>query len=110
MTAAPLNTTHLERDAEALLVKRVRLLGGKAVKLAPTEAGLPDRLIMLPGGGLYLVEVKSNTGKLSPIQELWHAGAAKLGIQVYVVAGRDGVLKWLADRTEGYYIRSGGQP
>lgn len=106
--SAPLDTVHLESQVQALLVKRVRLLGGKAVKLAPTEAGVPDMLVMLPGGSIHLVEVKADAGELSPIQVAWHARVAQIGVHVEVLRGRAGVLKWLADHTERRYRRATG--
>lgn len=84
-----------ESGVERFLHTRVRLLGGHTIKIAPTEAGNPDRLVMLPGGHLHLVEVKSEQGKLSPKQEHWHSRAASLGVPVYVVYGRAGVLDYL---------------
>lgn len=35
-----------ERDVEALLRRQVTDAGGLCVKLAPTEAGVPDRLVV----------------------------------------------------------------
>jgi hypothetical protein len=39
-----------EAVLEELFQKRVRLMGGWSVKLAPMEAGIPDRLVIFPVG------------------------------------------------------------
>ena len=81
---------------EAFLVQRVRLLGGHSIKLAPMEAGIPDRLVLLPGGRMFLVEVKAEGEKPSAIQKHWHSKLLEgQQITVHVVTGVDGVLNWL---------------
>lgn len=85
----------LERDLEAFFYKKVRGVGGMVLKLAPTTAGAPDRLALLPGSGLFLVELKTSRGDLRPIQRLWHSRAGALGTRVYVLRGRGEVLDWL---------------
>lgn len=85
-----------EAALEAFFRHRVRLVGGHTIKLAPTERGVPDRLVMMPGGRLYLVELKTPDGALSPIQKLWHERMrTRFGIRVHVLHGRAGVLAWL---------------
>ena len=77
-----------------------RDLSGAAIKLAPTVAGVPDRLVILPGGRILLVELKTAKGKLSEIQTRWHAAAAVLGVVVDVVVGLDGVDAWIDLHTD----------
>lgn len=95
--ARPLPQREIGRDGvEAFLVKRVQLLGGQSIKLAPMQAGIPDRLVMLPGGKIFLVEVKAVGGTLEPIQRHWHQKIARdQGITVHVVEGEEGVRRWL---------------
>lgn len=94
--AAPLNHTHLEANLEAYFRKKVRLLGGYTEKIVGvTGKGCPDRLVLLPGGRVYLVELKADTGSVEPLQKVWHARASALGTKVFVVYGRDGVDRWL---------------
>lgn len=86
----------LEASLEAHFNRQVRLaLGGRAVKLAPTEKGVPDRLVLLPGGRVYLVELKTDTGRTSAAQDLWHERAAQLGTRVQLLVGRAGIDKWV---------------
>ena len=84
----------LERKAEELLVRRVTAAGGLCPKLAPTEAGIPDRLVVY-GGRLWLVELKRPSGRLRAVQRAWHARAARAGVTVVVLYGEDGVASWL---------------
>lgn len=85
----------LESDLEARLRLRVRAIGGMFVKLAPTVRGIPDRLVILPGGRMYLVELKTTTGRLSPAQVQWHRQAAELGTTVVVLYGPVQIDNWI---------------
>lgn len=84
----------LEKAAEVALSSRVTAAGGLCPKLAPTEAGIPDRLVVY-GGEVWLVELKRPSGKLRDIQRAWHTRAKKNGIQVVVLYGADQVNRWL---------------
>lgn len=87
----------LEADLEQLFRRFVvGVMKGRLLKLAPIERGTPDRLALLPGGRLMLVELKTKTGRLSPAQTVWHAKAAALGIQVDVLYGREQIEDWVA--------------
>lgn len=97
--------TELESSLEAYFYKQVRLvLGGKVFKLAPTEKGLPDRLVLLPGGIKDLVELKAVTGRTSAAQDLMFSRMAELGSHVYVLTGREQVDRWIAAKAQ-YYTR-----
>lgn len=87
-----------EREIEAKLVRAVEAAGGFAPKLvSPGMDGMPDRIVLLPGGRMCFVELKA-PGKLPrPIQN-WRIGQLRtLGFQVYVI---DSVDK-IADAIEG---------
>ena len=48
------------RDIEQKLVKAVKGRGGLALKLTcPGYTGMPDRMVLFPGGRLCFVEVKA---------------------------------------------------
>lgn len=76
---------------EIKLNRCVRRLGGMCLKLSPTTAGMPDRLILLPGGRVELVEVKADNGRLAPIQIQWHQKAQRIGHHVHTIYGSAGV-------------------
>lgn len=85
-----------ERDVEALLRRQVTDAGGLCVKLAPTEAGVPDRLVVWEGR-IWLVELKRADGRLRPVQVGWHERAAAAGVDVVVLYGAEGVREWLEE-------------
>ena len=88
-----------DNKLEALLSQRfydgVRRLGGICEKLAPTRWGVPDRLVLLPGGRLYLVELKTVSGAVRPAQKVWHQRALALGVEVVVLHGHTQIDQWL---------------
>lgn len=69
--------------------------GWKAIKLMPSEKGVPDRIVIIPGGEILLVELKTETGRLSPAQREWHRRVGVLGVHVYVVKGPKEVKQWI---------------
>lgn len=91
----------LESSLEAFFRSRVRAVGGYVIKMAPVERGVPDRLVILPPGTLHIVELKTTTGSLSPIQRHWHARLAARGVRVTTLAGRAEILEWVRNMTDG---------
>ncbi len=85
----------LEASLEAHFRKTIRVAGGSAHKVAPTEKGMPDRLVLMPGGRMYLVELKTETGTVRASQKLWHAKAATRGTEVVVLSGRAAINAWV---------------
>ena len=92
-----------EADLETFFNDKVRAVGGISLKLMPTKSGAPDRLVLLPGNPIFLVELKTESGPLRPIQQLWHSRAADLGVVVPVLRGRGEVLSWLRSRCDIAY-------
>lgn len=75
-----------EDRVEEHLRKQVKLLGGLCIKLNPFGyAGIPDRLVLLPGGVIAFFELKRPVGgKYEPLQLRWHSKLRKLGFHVFV--------------------------
>lgn len=49
----------LENEVEKKLAKKVKALGGRAYKfVSPGNAGVPDRLVVMPGGKVGFAEIK----------------------------------------------------
>jgi hypothetical protein len=90
----------LESAVERHFIAAVRRIGGMTYKIAPVDAGIPDRLVLLPGGRLFLVELKTETGRLRPIQRVWHERAAELGTHVVVLHGTAEVEEWVTEVAE----------
>lgn len=74
----------LERDIEKRLIKPIRELGGLCLKFeAPGYTGVPDRLILLPGGKVVFVETKA-PGKKERARQVYVQGVLRQrGFTVY---------------------------
>lgn len=60
----------LERDIEKKLARLVKELGGLCYKfVSPGNDGVPDRIIITPEGEVWFLELKTETGRLSPRQK-----------------------------------------
>jgi len=91
-----------EKQTEHQLVGAVKAAGGLAVKFgSPSLAGLPDRLVLLPGGRLAFVEVKAPGGKPRPLQLKRHELLRRLGFTVYVLDAVEQIPELLAAAGEG---------
>ena len=77
-----------EKEIETCLVRGVKDLGGKAFKfVSPGNNGIPDRLVILPGGRVLFAELKARNGILSKMQEYQIAELRRLGAEVWEVWG-----------------------
>jgi hypothetical protein len=75
-----------EKQIERKLVNAVKAVGGIAPKfVSPGYDGMPDRLLLLPGGRMAFVEVKSPGENPRPLQTARHRLLRKLGFKVYVL-------------------------
>ena len=91
--------TKLERKLETHFYDSVRRIGGMCEKVAPTRKGMPDRMVLLPGGRIYLVELKTDVGVLEPAQVEWHRKAALRGVKVQVLYGQPEIDSWILTQT-----------
>ena len=74
----------LEREVEKRLLKPVRELGGLCLKfVTPGYTGVPDRIILLPGGRILFVETKQPGKRERPRQEYVQTRLRRLGFTVY---------------------------
>jgi hypothetical protein len=84
--------TLLERDIEKYLVKRVKELGGVAYKfVSPSNRGVADRLVVLPQGVVWFVEVKKAGGRLSTLQNIFAAEMQRLQQNIAIVWSKEDV-------------------
>ena len=75
-----------ESEIERRLAVSVKRLGGMAVKfVSPSLDGMPDRIVLLPGGKVAFVELKVPGKKLRPLQGKRKRQLERLGFPVYVV-------------------------
>lgn len=85
-----------EKDIERELLRGARKLEGDAYKLTSQSlAGLPDRLVLLPGGKIAFVELKAPGKKPKKLQAIIHERLRALGFKVYVVDSKEMVREVL---------------
>lgn len=87
-------------DSEKVIEKRlnaeVKSLGGWSLKLlCQFVTGLPDRLVLLPGGVIFFAEIKSTGKKPTAAQRLVHERIRRLGFTVYVIDSLEQLNKTL---------------
>jgi len=79
-----------ERDLERYTTMFIKSHGGLALKfISPGYAGVPDRLVLLPGGKMCFMELKASGRKPRPLQVRRIEQLRALGFKVYVVDGKE---------------------
>ena len=69
-------------------MQKVKASGGMAIKLvSPSMNGLPDRLVLMPGGRCFFVELKAPGQKMRPLQLKRAEQLTALGFDVYCIDG-----------------------
>ena len=66
---------------------------------------MPDRIVVLPGGIIWFVELKTDTGRLSPRQQFQLNFLSNLGFNAIVVRGMSECRQFLLDREKEVEIR-----
>ena len=75
-----------ERIIETKLTRATKAMGGLALKfISPGYDGVPDRIVLFPGGRIAFVEVKAPGEKPRPLQLSRHRLLRRLGFRVYVL-------------------------
>lgn len=75
-----------EKSIEQELVRAVRTAGGLCAKwVSPGLDGVPDRIVLMPGGRLAFVEVKAPGKKPRILQLRRKKQLEALGFRVYVI-------------------------
>jgi hypothetical protein len=85
-----------EKTLERYLVRRVRALGGQCFKfLSPGRAGMPDRMIVLPGNRISFLEIKAPGKKPRPLQLHVLALLTRLGCKAGWADSKGGIDAFL---------------
>lgn len=88
----------LERDIEKILVNHVKRLGGRAYKwVSPGNAGVPDRIVILPGRPPVFIELKTEKGSPTALQEVQIDRLIHLGQDVRVLKGAEAVIQFVRE-------------
>ena len=87
-----------ESAIEARLVREVKKRGGLCYKFtSPGNPGVPDRIVILPGGTTVYVELKTEIGRLAKIQKWQIEELRRRGAVVRVLKGMDQVMNFLEE-------------
>ena len=87
-----------EKEIEAYLVGAVRAMGGIAYKFtSPAHRGVSDRVVVLPEGIVWFVEVKKLGGRLSPLQRVFLDEIKGLGCNYQIVWSKEDVDEWVTE-------------
>jgi hypothetical protein len=91
-------STIREKEIERHLVREIEKLGGKCRKWrSPQNNGVLDRIVQMPGGRIWFVELKAPNGDLSPQQELEIRWLTNNGFRAVVLASKKEVNAWVED-------------
>lgn len=83
-------------------MREVKKRGGLCYKFtSPGSPGVPDRIVVLPGGVTVYVELKTEIGRLANIQKWQIDELRKRGATVRVLKGMDQVLAFLEEVDKG---------
>lgn len=86
----------LEKEVEKFLVREVKKIGGISFKfISPGNAGVPDRIVILPSGRVVFAELKTDKGKLTKLQEVQIKKISDLGADARVLRGIEGVKEFI---------------
>lgn len=85
--------TDREKVIEASLVKAVTEIGGLCMKwVCPGWSGVPDRIVLLPGGRVCFVELKRpKGGRVSRLQEWWKKNLTGYGFRCVIVKDHEDI-------------------
>ena len=90
--------SYSEKQIEHALTLMVKARGGIAPKfVSPSFAGMPDRLVLLPGGVFAFAELKAPGMKPRALQLARHRLLKDLGFKVYVIDGIEQIEEVLND-------------
>lgn len=89
-----------ESTIEAYLREQVREAGGRAYKfVSPGNDGVPDRIVVFPGGRVIFVELKAPGKEPTPMQVMQHDRLRALGARVSVIDSKAKVEWFIREET-----------
>ena len=90
----------MEKQVETYLVKRVKALGGMAYKFtSPAHRGVSDRIVCLPDGQTWFVELKTEGGRLSALQKVFAEDMAKMKQKYVCLWNKEQIDEFITNNT-----------
>lgn len=87
-----------ESRIERRLKSVTERLGGRALKfISPGMRGVPDRIILLPGGRIAFVETKAPGKPLEPLQRKRKAELEAMGFKVYKIDSLEDIENFITE-------------
>ena len=78
----------MEKDIESYVRKKVKKMGGLCLKwVCPGTAGVPDRIILMPGGWICFAEFKDDDYQLTERQRYWQKTLTRRGFNATIIRG-----------------------
>lgn len=85
-----------ENEIERYLVWYVERLGGRAYKFkSPSQRGVADRVVCMPNGTTWFIELKAPNGRLSELQKLFAKDMTGLGQRYACLWNKEMVDQWV---------------
>lgn len=90
-----------EKEIEQYLVWHVEMAGGLAYKFAsPNQRGVADRVVCLPDGSTWFVELKRPQGRLSELQKLFAYEMQTLKQKYACLWSKEMIDKWVKENVK----------
>ena len=87
-----------EKLIERKLREGVKALGGLALKFSsPYHRGVPDRIVLMPGGRMYFVELKTTGEKPTLLQQKAIGELRELGFDARVIDNQESLNLFLEE-------------
>lgn len=85
-----------ESTIEKYFVAKVKALGGMAYKFtSPAHRGVADRVVCLPDGSTWFVELKAPGGRLSELQKIFQSDMVRLRQNYACLWSKEHVDEWV---------------
>jgi len=89
-----------ENEIERHLVWHVVRMGGVAYKFKSTNhRGVADRVVCLPNGQTWFIELKTKGGRLAPLQKVFAQDMERLGQRYACLWTKECVDQWVKEIT-----------
>jgi hypothetical protein len=87
-----------EKIIEKYLVQRVKDLGGRAYKFtSPAHRGVADRVVCLPNGQTWFIELKAPNGRLSELQKIFASDMALMNQKYACLWSKEQIDGWIIE-------------